>query len=250
MIPSPTSAETLSLVLSDERAGASERRRSTGIVVERYLTYDESAGGGVCSTKDADLMHDSDDRAGTARRQFLRTFFHDLATPLSAVSLHLEGASRRHARGQDPAESLQVAKTELAKAFELFEQGRDLLLSRPDRVESFAFDDWVELTVRPFAGDGVAIQGETGGRISGRPRATLRGADRARRQRARVLSPAPSSSFATGPTRVSAFESKTRDAFRATTPRSCSPREWWARERIGEWGSPARGCTPPTPEVS
>ena len=112
-------------------------------------------------------MHDSDDRAGTARRQFLRTFFHDLATPLSAVSLHLEGASRRHARGQDPAESLQIAKTELAKAFELFEQGRDLLLSKPERVESFAFDDWVETTLHTFAGDGVAIQGETGGRISG-----------------------------------------------------------------------------------
>jgi signal transduction histidine kinase len=112
-------------------------------------------------------MHDSDDRAGSARRQFLRTFFHDLATPLSAVSLHLEGASRRHARGQDPAESLEIARTELAKAFDLFEKGRDLLLSQPERVESFSFDDWVEATLHPFAGDGVAIQGETGGRISG-----------------------------------------------------------------------------------
>jgi signal transduction histidine kinase len=112
-------------------------------------------------------MNDSDDRAGTARRQFLRAFFHDLATPLSAVSLHLEGASRRHARGQDPAESLEIAKTELARAFELFEQGRELLLSRPEHVENFSFDDWVETTVHSFTGDGVAIRGETGGRISG-----------------------------------------------------------------------------------
>jgi len=112
-------------------------------------------------------MHDSDDRAGSARRQFLRTFFHDLATPLSAVSLHLEGASRRHARGQDLAESLEIAKTELARAFDLFEKGRELLLSQPERVESFSFDDWVEATLQSFVGDGVAIEGRTEGRISG-----------------------------------------------------------------------------------
>jgi len=113
------------------------------------------------------LTHDPDDRANSARRQFLRTFFHDLATPLSAVSLHLEGASRRHSRGQDPAESLEIAKTELARAFDLFEKGRELLLTQPERVESFSFDDWVDATLHPFASDGVAIQGRTGGRISG-----------------------------------------------------------------------------------
>jgi signal transduction histidine kinase len=112
-------------------------------------------------------MHDSDDRAGSARRQFLRTFFHDLATPLSAVSLHLEGASRRHSRGQDPSESLETAKSELARAFDLFEKGRDLLLSQPERVESFSFDDWVEASLHAFADDGVAIEGRTEGRISG-----------------------------------------------------------------------------------
>ncbi|MEP6470725.1 MAG: HAMP domain-containing sensor histidine kinase [Acidobacteriota bacterium] len=112
-------------------------------------------------------MHDPDDRAVSARRQFLRTFFHDLATPLSAVSLHLEGASRRHARGQDPAESLETAKTELAKAFDLFEKGRDLLLSRPEHVENFSFDDWVDAALRSYEGDGVAIEGRTEGRVSG-----------------------------------------------------------------------------------
>jgi len=112
-------------------------------------------------------MHDPDDRANSARRHFLRTFFHDLATPLSAVSLHLEGASRRYSRGQDPSESLEIAKTELARAFELFEKGRDLLLTQPDRVESFPFDDWVESTLAGFASDGVTLHGRTGGRIAG-----------------------------------------------------------------------------------
>jgi signal transduction histidine kinase len=112
-------------------------------------------------------MHDPDDRAGSARRQFLRSFFHDLATPLSAVSLHLEGASRRHARGQDPAESLETAKSELARAFDLFEKGRELLLARPEHPESFSFDEWVEESLRSFAGDGVSIRGETGGRANG-----------------------------------------------------------------------------------
>ena len=106
-------------------------------------------------------MHDSDDRAGSARRQFLRTFFHDLATPLSAVSLHLEGASRRHSRGQDPSESLETAKSELARA--LGNCADDLGVG----VESFSFDDWVETALHSFAGDGVAIEGRTEGRISG-----------------------------------------------------------------------------------
>lgn len=101
------------------------------------------------------------------RRQFLRTFFHDLATPLSAVSLHLEGANRRLARGEDPAGSLDIARSELDRAFDLFERGRELLLSEPRGVESFAFDDWVKTTLARFTGDGVEVRGTTGGTMAG-----------------------------------------------------------------------------------
>jgi len=103
----------------------------------------------------------------TARRQFFRTFLHDLATPLSAVALHLEGAIRRLARGDNPAESLDVARTELSRVFELFDDGRELLLSEPRDVESFAFDEWVEAAVRALGGDGIGVEGRTGGRIEG-----------------------------------------------------------------------------------
>lgn len=103
----------------------------------------------------------------TARRQFLRSFLHDLATPLSAVSLHLEGANRRLRRGNDPTESLDIARSELAKAFELFEQGRELLLSQPSNRETFPFDDWVETVSREIAADVARIEGHTGGRVAG-----------------------------------------------------------------------------------
>jgi hypothetical protein len=63
----------------------------------------------------------------------LRKFFHDVATPLSAVSLHIERANRLCARGEDPAEALATARRELERAFDLFERGRDaLLLSAED----------------------------------------------------------------------------------------------------------------------
>jgi len=103
----------------------------------------------------------------TARRTFLRTFFHDLATPLSAVSLHLEGANRRILRGDDPSESLGIARTELARAFDLFEQGRELLLARPSNRETFSFDDWVETAARDLSTDGVRVEGRTDGKIAG-----------------------------------------------------------------------------------
>jgi hypothetical protein len=58
----------------------------------------------------------------------LRRFLHDVSAPLSAVALHLEAASRRAARGEDPGEALATARRELARAFELFDQGRSALL--------------------------------------------------------------------------------------------------------------------------
>jgi signal transduction histidine kinase len=90
------------------------------------------------------------------RRQFLRTLFHDLATPLSAVSLHLEGANRRLARGEDPAASLDIARSELGRAFDLFDRARELLLSEPR-----------EATLSRFPADEIAVHGTTGGRIAG-----------------------------------------------------------------------------------
>lgn len=100
-----------------------------------------------------------------ARRAFLRQFFHDLATPLSAVSLHLEGADRRVARGADPSEPLSVARAELSRAFELFERGRELLLQPGGETAIFELDAWVEQTARAAGFDGVPIAGETGGRV-------------------------------------------------------------------------------------
>lgn len=100
------------------------------------------------------------------RRLFLRSFLHDLATPLSAVSLHLEGADRRVQRGTDPSESLATARQELGKAFELFERGRELLLYVPAEPATFPFDPWVEGIVWALHRD-VPITGSTGGRITG-----------------------------------------------------------------------------------
>lgn len=66
----------------------------------------------------------------TEARAVLERFFHDLATPLSGLSLHLDRAVRMAARGEDPSEALGVAQRELERAFELFEQGRDALVLR------------------------------------------------------------------------------------------------------------------------
>ena len=54
----------------------------------------------------------------------LRRFFHDLATPLSGASLHLERATRLIERGQDASEALTMVRQQLERAFELFERGR------------------------------------------------------------------------------------------------------------------------------
>jgi hypothetical protein len=69
------------------------------------------------------------------QRQDLRRFFHDLATPLSGLGLHLERAVRLAARGEDPTDALGVAKRELERAFQMFERGREELLGRsPDAI--------------------------------------------------------------------------------------------------------------------
>jgi hypothetical protein len=72
----------------------------------------------------------TDGRREETELQDLRRFFHDLATPLSGLGLHLERAARLAARGEDPSEALGVAKRELERAFQLFEKGREELLSR------------------------------------------------------------------------------------------------------------------------
>jgi hypothetical protein len=59
----------------------------------------------------------------------LHKFFHDLATPLSGLSLHLERAHRLAQKGQDASEALEVARRELEKALSLFERGREVLLA-------------------------------------------------------------------------------------------------------------------------
>ena len=58
----------------------------------------------------------------------LRRFFHDLATPLSGASLHLERATRLIERGEDASEALTMVRQQLERAFELFERGRAELL--------------------------------------------------------------------------------------------------------------------------
>jgi hypothetical protein len=65
----------------------------------------------------------------TPSRPALTRFFHDLATPLSAVGLHLERALRQADKGDDPSEALQVARRELEKVFEIFERERNVLLA-------------------------------------------------------------------------------------------------------------------------
>ncbi len=102
-----------------------------------------------------------------AQQDFLRRFFHDLATPLSAVALHLEGANRRVRRGADPSESLATARAELARAFDLFEKGRECLLAPIGPRETFSFDEFVASAVARNGGAGIAVEGETGGRVTG-----------------------------------------------------------------------------------
>jgi two-component system OmpR family sensor kinase len=104
-----------------------------------------------------------------ARRDFLKRFFHDIATPLSAVSLHLEGADRRVRRGADPSGPLAVARTELGKAFDLFNQGREFLLEARHPSERVVFDDAVgEAAARH---PGVRVEGRAETAVLGDPAA-------------------------------------------------------------------------------
>ncbi len=63
----------------------------------------------------------------------LRRFLHDVSAPLSAVALHLESASRRAEKGEDPSQALEAARKDLRRAFEIFERGRQELLADGDR---------------------------------------------------------------------------------------------------------------------
>lgn len=102
-----------------------------------------------------------------AQRDFLKRFFHDIATPLSAVSLHLEGADRRVRRGGDPTEALAVARAELGKAFDLFHQGREFLLGEPGPAESVSLDAAVAASAADHPG--VRVEGVTGGNVRADP---------------------------------------------------------------------------------
>jgi len=110
-----------------------------------------------------------DDPSAHARRDFLKRFFHDLATPLSAVSLHLEGADRRARKGADPTESLSIARSELGKAFDLFELGRESLIEDNGTAEPLDFDAIVAEAAATFPG--VRVEGVTGGRACAPKRA-------------------------------------------------------------------------------
>ncbi|HKF43497.1 MAG TPA: ATP-binding protein [Thermoanaerobaculia bacterium] len=92
---------------------------------------------------------------------------HDLATPLSAVSLHLEAADRRVRRGADPSESLAIARAEIARAFDLFDRGRELLLLEPSAEEPVPFDELVSSVLAGSGAGEAKVAGRTGGFVRG-----------------------------------------------------------------------------------
>jgi len=125
---------------------------------------------GVASKKDAELADKQALSAASAHRDFLRRFLHDVATPLSAVSLHLEAAERRVRRGGDPLESLAIARAEIARAFDLFDRGRELLLFEPSEAESVSFDALVSEAAERCGAGAAALEGSTGGVVRTDPR--------------------------------------------------------------------------------
>src|SRR6185295_15569945 len=109
--------------------------------------------------------------AVSAHRDFLRRFLHDVATPLSAVSLHLEAADRRLRRGADASESLAIARAEIGRAFDLFDRSRELLLFEPSEEESVSFDALVSGAAARCGAGEAALEGSTGGVVRTDPRA-------------------------------------------------------------------------------
>ncbi len=143
------------------------------------------------SKKDAGLIPSKAPSAGSAQQDFLRRFLHDLATPLSAISLHLEAAERRLRRGADASESLGIAKKEVARACELFDRGRELLLLEPSAGESIALDGLVSDVIAGCGASGVQREGSTGGFV----RADRRALEEALRELlSNALAASPSSS--------------------------------------------------------
>jgi signal transduction histidine kinase len=113
------------------------------------------------------LVEKGNSPSADPRRDFLNRFFHDLATPLSAVALHLEGADRRVQRGGDPSESLKTARSELSRAFELFELARECLIGPGQANQPWLFDDLVAAAVKKSAAPDVLVAGSTAGRAAG-----------------------------------------------------------------------------------
>lgn len=156
-----------------------------------HLSYDGSVVRREVSKKDAGLVSSKSPSAGFAHQDFLRRFLHDLATPLSAISLHLEAAERRMRRGADPSESLAIAKKEVARACELFDRGRELLVREPAVEESVALDGLVADVVAGCGASGVRMEGSTGGFV----RADRRALEEALRELlSNALASSPSSS--------------------------------------------------------
>ncbi len=128
------------------------------------------------SKKDTGLNVTQTPFTESVHRDFLRRFLHDVATPLSAVSLHLEAADRRVRRGADPLDSLAVARTEIAKAFDLFDRGRELLLFEAAPPESVSLHDLVSEAVSRYGG-GASLAGSTGGFVRADRRALAEAVD-------------------------------------------------------------------------
>lgn len=66
-------------------------------------------------------------------------------------------------RGADPTEPLSTARTELGRAFDLFERVREFLLEEPQPPETLDFDALARYVAANHPG--VRVEGETGGAV-------------------------------------------------------------------------------------